>query len=286
MGTIKRLLVTFFLLLVPFGGAFAEENWEKLRLFDVAQGEETTLRRVIGEVKGKKIIFVGEHHDRKSHHLAQLLITKALREKGVALAIGLEMFRQDSQKALDDWIGGKSNDRDFQALYEDNWNFPYPLYSMIFDYARKMKIPLVGLNVPRAITQQVAQGGFQSLSSEQKGKLRAVECRVDPAYMAFIKEAYGGHAHGQLNFTYFCEAQLVWDKVMAVHALDYLKANPGLSMVVITGTGHAWKKGIPEQLTQRSNVSYTVFLPEVTNRIEKGKIGLQDADYMVLDLSR
>ena len=282
----RQLFAAFLLLLAPFGNAWAEEKWEALPLFDVAGGKETTLRGVIEEVQRKKIVFVGEHHDRESHHMSQLHVISAMREKGVPLAIGLEMFRQDSQKGLDDWISRKSSDKDFQALYEDNWNFPYPLYSMIFEYARKMKMPLVGLNLPRAITRQVAQGGFESLTSEQKGKLHNVECKVDPAYMAFIKEAYGGHAHGQLNFTYFCEAQLVWDKVMAVHATDFLAANPAHSMVVITGTGHAWKKGIPEQVGQRSKASYAVFLPEVPNRIEKGKIGLQDADYLVLDLEK
>ncbi|MCK7512359.1 MAG: hypothetical protein MZV70_55515 [Desulfobacterales bacterium] len=29
-----------------------------------------------------------------------------------------------------------------------------------------------------------------------------------------------------MNFTFFCEAQMIWDAAMAVHALDYLARPP------------------------------------------------------------
>ena len=54
-----------------------------------------------------------------------------------------------------------------------------------------------------------------------------------------------------MNFTNFCEAQLVWDKAMAVHALGYVKKNPDRIMVLLAGTGHAWKKGIPERIKEQ-----------------------------------
>ena len=104
--------------------------------------------------------------------------------------------------------------------------------------------------------------------------------------MAFIREAYGAYAHGRMNFTYFCEAQLVWDTAMAVHALGYLQAHPGLAMIILAGTGHAWKKGIPAQLRKRSPLPYTVFLPEIPGEIEERRIGTGDADYLLLNLPR
>ncbi|MCK7512360.1 MAG: ChaN family lipoprotein [Desulfobacterales bacterium] len=41
--------------------------------------------------------------------------------------------------------------------------------SAIFEYARAQRIPMIGLNVPREITRQVARGGFQSLTEAQRG---------------------------------------------------------------------------------------------------------------------
>jgi uncharacterized iron-regulated protein len=281
----KQTFVAIIAVLVLNGSVSANGKFEGTRLFDVALGKETTLAQALTDLRKKRIILVGEYHNQKSHHMAQLLIIKALHWSGVPLAIGLEMFRTESQVALDRWVSGKMEERAFHKVYYENWNFPWPFYSMIFEYAREMKIPLVGLNLSRDITRQVAWGGFQSLPQEEKGKLPNVTCRVDRDYMGFIKRAYGAHAHGRLNFTYFCEAQLVWDKVMAINALSYLKTNRKYSMVLLAGTGHAWKRGIPEQISQRSKLPSTVILPQVPGRIEPDAVTEKDMDYIVLDLS-
>jgi uncharacterized iron-regulated protein len=279
-------MMTLFVVLILGGHALSYEGTESTPLFDVAKGQETTLFKELETLKQKRIILVGEHHNQESHHRAQIEIIKALHRAGVPLAIGLEMFRADSQKDLDLWVGGKMSKKDFQKVYYDNWNFSWVLYSGIFEYARDHQIPMVGLNVPKTITRKVARDGFQSLSEEEKGKLENVACRVDSEYMAFIKKAYGAHAHGRLNFTYFCEAQLVWDKVMAVRAVDYVKTNPAVSMVLLAGTGHAWKKGIPNQIQPLSRLPYSVILPEIPGSIEKETVGPNDLDYIVLGLSK
>ena len=103
----------------------------------------------------------------------------------------------------------------------------------------------------------MSRGGFESLSPEQKGALRDVTCRVDDAYMDYIRRAYGAHAHGNLNFEFFCEAQMVWDNVMAVNALDQLKRHNDSIVVILTGVGHAQKAAIPEQIHKRSEIPVT-----------------------------
>jgi uncharacterized iron-regulated protein len=168
-------------------------------------------------------------------------------------------------------------------VYYDNWNFAWPYYSPIFHYAKEERIPLLGLNVPRSVTRKVAQSGFNSLSEAQKADLGDVTCRVDRKYMDFIKQAYGAHGHGGMSFIYFCEAQMLWDTVMAVTALKYLKENPEVTMVLLTGTGHAWKQGIPYQIKERADIPLAVLLPEVKERIEPGKIGGDDTDFIILE---
>jgi uncharacterized iron-regulated protein len=281
----KQIFAGIIGMLVLNGSVWAGEGLEGMRFFHVAAGKQTTLAQALPDIGQKRIIIVGEYHNRKSHHMAQLLIIKALHESGNPLAVGLEMFRAESQSALDRWVGRKMSERDFRRVYYDNWNFPWPLYSKIFAYAREKRIPLVGLNVSRDITRQVAREGFQSLSKEQMAELPDVTCKVDREYMAFIRKAYGAHAHGKLNFTYFCEAQLVWDKVMAINALEYLKVNPERSMVILAGSGHAWKRGIPDQISQRSNLPYTVILPQVRGHIEPNTTTNRDTDYIVQDPS-
>ena len=102
--------------------------------------------------------------------------------------------------------------------------------------------------------------------------------------MDYIKKAFGGHAHGKLNFTYFCEAQLVWDTVMAINALDYLNNHPNAMMVVLTGAGHAQKNAIPRQICKRSNAAHAVILPEIKGVIDPETVDHSDADYIMLGL--
>jgi hypothetical protein len=107
------------------------------------------------------------------------------------------------------------------------------------------------------------------------GTPSVVECRVDREYMDFIRQAHGAHAHGHLSFADFCEAQLVWDKVMALNALGYLKTKERTRMVILAGIGHTWKKGIPDQLENRTSMPFTLLLPQVPGTIEKGLIGFE-----------
>jgi uncharacterized iron-regulated protein len=181
-------------------------------------------------------------------------------------------------------VAGEIDEHEFEKIFYDNWGFSWENYRVIFDYARENRVPLIGLNVPREITQQVATHGFQSLNKEQRGKLSNIACRVDKEYMDYIKRAFGGHAHGKLNFNYFCEAQLVWDSVMAVNTLDYLKKHPRATVVVLTGTGHAQKNAMPRQIRERSNVDHVVILPEVKGYIDRNSVDRSDADYLILDL--
>jgi uncharacterized iron-regulated protein len=255
-------------------------------MFDLNQEKELQMAQALSELKKNRIILVGEHHTTEQHHRAQLEIIQALHADGLPVAIGLEMFRNESQPALDRWVSGGLDEQAFQKIYYDNWNFPWRAYRQIFNYAREQKIPMIGLNVPREITRQVSRKGFKSLSPEQKVKISEVSCIVDQQYMNYIRKAFGGHAHGQLNFTYFCEAQLVWDNAMAVYALDYLKRNPDATVVILTGTGHAQKGAIPRQIRARSNLRHAVILPEIPGSIDVKTISDKDADYIILDLQQ
>ena len=281
MKKLKSLLV-FVLFVIGVVGACQTPSDQ--RIYDLNLGKETRMSEAVMLLKQNRIILVGEHHSNKKHHEAQLGVIRTLKETGIKVAIGLEMFRSDSQQALDRWISGDIGEEKFQQIYNDNWNYPWSAYRRIFEYAREEKIPLIGLNVPRNITRQVSQQGFKSLTAAQKGKLSNVTCRVDEEYMNYIKNAFGAHAHGDLDFTYFCEAQLVWDNVMAINTLNYLKKYPDAVVVVLTGTGHARKGAIPRQIRKQSRVPHAVILPQVKGIVDPETISTKDADYIMLGL--
>jgi uncharacterized iron-regulated protein len=275
-----RIFGSLLFLLLLGGGYAASHKSVDQRIFDVNQGMETTLAKVLPQLKKDRVILVGEHHTNENHHRMQLQAIRMLHEAGVKVAIGMEMFRRDSQPELDLWVAGNLDEKAFEKIYDANWSFPWSFYSPILLYAKDNRIPIIGLNVPSDITRQVARAGYQSLSEDQKGYLGNVACRVDKEYMDFIRQAFGSHAHGDMNFLYFCEAQMVWDTVMAVTALDYIEQHPDTVMVILAGTGHVRKQAIATQISNRVTIPLTVFLPEVPGSIEKDLVDNRDADYI------
>jgi uncharacterized iron-regulated protein len=274
----------FLLAIAMFTAGFPPNvTSSSFRVFDLNQRREISLSQALADLKQKQILLVGEYHTEKNHHLAQMQVIRMLHEGGARVAIGLEMFRKDSQDDLDRWVSGEMSEKEFLRVYYDNWNFAWTFYSMIFEYARDHQIKMLGLNVPRQITRQVASQGFGSLDRKQKGKLSNITCRVDKEYMQYIRRSFGAHAHGKLNFTYFCEAQLVWDTVMAINALDYVKSNPDTVMIILAGTGHVRKPAIPDQIGKRSNLPYAVILPKIPGRMDANTISQKEADYIIFN---
>jgi len=239
--------------------------------------------RMIEELRGTRIVFAGENHDQRQDHKAQLAVIKGLLQSGTPLAIGLEMFTADSQEKLDLWSIGKLSEIDFIKLYYRDWGMPWPLYRDIFLYARKHRIPMIALNVPHAISRKVARSGFASLTPEERKRLpEGITCNIDPVYRSFVRKAYSLHSGGSdRSFENFCEAQMLWNKGMGWYLQKYLAGNPGRTVVVLTGTGHAMKRAIPEEVFQGGKFSYKVILPEQPD-LDRDAVTSQDADYLLL----
>jgi len=253
------------------------------RVLRTSDGKDIAFKAMIEEIRRAKVIVVGETHSNKKDHEFQLAIIKALHRSGVPLAIGLEMFRSDSQNVLDQWVRGSLGLSAFQKAYDDNWAGPWPLYEDIFVYARDNKIPMVGLNVPADITGKVSREGFSSLTREELKKLPpGISCSVDERYMDFIRRAYAAHGGRDRSFVNFCEAQMLWDKGMAWHLVEFQRKNTGRVIVVLAGVGHAWKRGIPEQMEEMAKLDYRVILPEIPERIDRTTILFRDADYILV----
>lgn len=254
-----------------------------VELFDLEAQTLVSEPQSIERLRAARIVLVGEHHNNAAHHRAQLKVIRTLHEAGRKVAVGLEMFRKDSQQDLDRWVNGQISEPKFKPIYLNNWNFGWELYGPIFNYAKENRIPMVGLNVSRKITSQVAYKGFDSLSEEQRGSLEGITCNVTQEYRDFISSAYGAHGHGKMNFERFCEAQLVWDTAMAVYAVEYLKENPDTVMVILAGSGHVRKLGIPTQLDKRVKWPYVVVLPETKGIFDPQSITADDADYLLIN---
>jgi uncharacterized iron-regulated protein len=274
-----RIVIVIVLLLLSAASAGVDNPRKVLRVSD---GRVIAFGQMVEDLKNVSVVFVGEIHDDAEHHAAQLHIIRAFHESDRPTAIGLEMFRADSQQTLNSWVQGRLPVEKFLVSYYDNWGMPWALYRGIFLYARDHELHLQGLNIADGISKKIAAKGFGSLTAAERKQLPpGISCSVDPKYMEFIRRAYADHAgHRGQGFENFCEAQMVWDKTMAWHLMGYLRKNPDTTMVVLAGVGHAWKRGISEQLDE--GITYRVVLPSIPNQVEQGTVTTADADYVLL----
>lgn len=280
----KRILV-FTTMLFLILSAFVRSDRPIQRVLRVNDGKVITFDEMLEDLKKASIVYVGEVHDIPAHHLNQLEIISALHEADRPMAIGLEMFRAENQKALDLWVKGKMPLDQFLPVYYKNWTMPWPLYRDIFLYAREHELDTLGLNIPDAISKKISEKGFGSLTADEKKQLPpGISCNVDPTYMEFIRRAYAGHSHRDKGFVNFCEAQMVWDKSMAWHVAQFVRKNPDKTVIVLAGIGHAWRRGIPEQV-ELDPKKYTsrVVLPAIPDQVDRKTVTTADADYLMLD---
>ena len=238
----------------------------------------TNLETLIPRLADRRVVFVGEAHDRYEDHLNQLAIIRGMHQRGADLAIGMEMFQQPFQAALDAYIAGEIDEDEMlrRTDYFERWRFDYRLYRPILRFAREQGIPVIALNLEREITTKVGDGGLEALSAEERARIPAVIDHDDPAYRARVKavfdlhpkrvkelseakappegKAQGGEkdqaqnqAHAQSQpqsqdddqaFERFLSVQLLWDEGMAERAARYLQDHPGKRMVILAGSGH------------------------------------------------
>ncbi len=242
---------------------------------------------IIDDIVPSRVVYVGEMHTDYGSHLLQLQIIQALHERDPELAIGMEMFPRSSQQALDDYIEGTITDeREFlkQSNYFKVWGYDYRMYRDIIGYARKHRIPLLGLNLEKDIVSTVfRKGATDELSEEQLAQV-AAEREVElPGYRKRLTAVHSMHnqsPHGS-NFNGFLQAQSMWDETMAESIVNYLQANPKKRMVVIAGTGHVYKdSAIPPRVARRMEVRQSVLVAD--NGADRGLEVGKKLDYLML----
>jgi aminopeptidase N len=226
-----------------------------------------TLSAVVEKLAQKKIVYVGEEHDKFSHHQVQLEVLRGLYRQTPKIAVGMEMFQRPFQGALDDYIAGAIDERTFlkRSEYFKRWNIDYHLYKPILDFAKDKRFPVIALNAPHEIVDKVAKEGFGSLSEEEKRQIPRDLDFSDQEYRARLKEVFVGHGESQeRNFEFFYQAQILWDETMAESIDGFLKKNPDFRVLALAGAGHLqYGSGIPRRSFRRNGLDFAIVLSDV-----------------------
>lgn len=236
--------------------------------------------RVLARLAQQQAVLLGETHDDPEHHRWQLHTIAGLHALRPDMVLGFEMFPRRVQPVLDEWVAGRLGDNEFLARVEwrQVWGHDAALYLPIFQFARMHRIPMLALNVERALVSRVGDKGWAAIPSAER------EGVTDPApagseYVVSLYRSYLEHqapeGHGAARrkepnesdladpaFRRFVEAMQVWDRAMAQGiAARAQGAGPPL-VVALMGSGHLrGGYGVPHQLRDLGVARVAAALP-------------------------
>jgi uncharacterized iron-regulated protein len=260
-------------------------NMDK-KIVDTARGIRITLKEetpaiqitsvkglsdVIRGIADKRIIYVGEFHDVFAHHAVQFDVIKGVYSRHKNISIGMEMFQKPFQYTLDDYVGGRIDEKEFliRSEYFKRWGFDYNLYKPILDFARSRAVPVVALNLDRKIVSKVSKGGIDSLTKKERKLIPEDMDFSDMRYKERLQETFRQHMNSKdKDFDFFYQSQIVWDETMSQSIDEYLRVNPGSRMIVLAGQGHLrYGSGIPLRTYRRNGLNYAIVL--IDDDVEK-----------------
>ncbi|MCB1864858.1 MAG: ChaN family lipoprotein [Chromatiales bacterium] len=234
---------------------------------------------LVERLADKRVVYLGEQHDRYDHHLFQLEVARALHAQGRALAIGVEWFDQSVQGVLDEYLAGAIDEPAMldRTDYYRRWGYDFRMLRPVLRFARDRGLPVLALNAPRELTERIGREGIDSLLPAERAQLPAELDFSNQAYDAFLRGMLEQH-DGARDFERFRTVQIVWDETMAQNAADFLRERPESRMLVIAGAGHLIHRyGIPDRVARRVPGLRTVVLLNV----EGDEFGPDAADFRV-----
>jgi uncharacterized iron-regulated protein len=227
------------------------------------------------------VVFVGEVHDSRFAHEAELTLLTGLSQRDPDLVLALEMFERDVQDILDAYLrGGISED---QFLEQSR---PWPNYQddyrPLIELAKTKGIPVIAANVPRRAAAAVAMAN--KISPEVVGEDRFFLPKKVPLdskeyrkrFVASMVEMPHHSPMKGMNVDGLYKAQVLKDTVMAA------SLGPFLDRRILFCCGHFhsdYHLGIPSQLRKNHpqlKIAVITFSSSVEELPMKDRSGVAD----------
>jgi uncharacterized iron-regulated protein len=223
-------------------------------------GVKVTADQMYAAVSDARIIYVGETHDNPAAHRLELQILEAVLHRHPGqVSLGMEMFNNEQQAVLDDWVAGKLSEKEFLKASDwyGVWSQDFRYYRDILNLARDHRVPVVALNVTRQVRQKVGMNDLADLDEATRAQLPEMDLN-DPYQKAMTTAIYADHSHGGKMLDSFLRIQTLWDESMASNVARHMSDKaPGYRMVVMAGGNHVrFGFGIPRRVFRRLPTSY------------------------------
>ena len=274
-GNFLRLFLTsgIFLGGTLFGVA---QDFPAYRLF-TQQGKKIRFEKMLQQLGQADVVLFGEYHNNPIAHWLQLEVTKQLADQR-SLVLGAEMFEQDNQQALSDFIQGKISERQLDSSARLWKNYPTD-YAPLVRFAQTKGITFAATNIPRRYASLVARAGLEALDTlgaVQKSWIAPLPIAYDSSLPGYknMTSMMGGHGGSNLP-----KAQATKDATMAHFILQYYQ--PGSLFIHFNGSYHSdFYEGILWYLKrQRPELKYatiTTVSQKDISKLEREHLGRAD----------
>jgi uncharacterized iron-regulated protein len=251
-----------------------------------SKGHILSLEDGFETLKGYNVIFVGEDHDSRLAHEAELALLTGLSERDTNLVLALEMFERDVQDALDFYLKGTIPEEKFLELTRPWPNYQED-YRPLVELAKGKGISVIAANVPRRAAAAVAMANKVSPKVVGPDSIylpKALHLDSKQYYKNFVANMemmpHAAPMKG-MNVRGLFKAQVLKDAVMAASLEPFLNRH----ILFCCGHFHSdYHLGIPYQLQKNHpelRIAVIAFASSVENLLMKDRSRI--ADFIWID---
>ena len=158
-----KLLVTIALLLACSLNLTAQND--RAYIIYNSKGKKVSYKKLQKTALAQEYVFFGEYHDNPISHWLELEMLKALyTQHGTKLQVGFEMFEQDQQMLMNDYMQGIVSDKFFKDSCRLWPNYKTD-YQPLVMFAKENKLFCLASNVPRRFASLLFKSGRPALDS-------------------------------------------------------------------------------------------------------------------------
>lgn len=250
----------------------AQTDLSKFRVYD-SQGTPSSVADIIKAIEKADVVFLGENHDDSVAHSLQLDIFRQTIESYSAkrpVVLSLEMFENDVQIVLNEYLGGQISESHFLQSSRPWGNYKTD-YRPLVELAKEKKLSVIAANAPRRYVNMVSRLGRESLnglSPEAKRWLAPLPFpEPSDAYATKFKSLMGPSAEARMGIDNILASQSLWDATMAYSVAEALKKNKNALVIHLNGSFHTENRlGTAEQVLKYRPKTNTIV---VTMRYEE-----------------
>ena len=187
-----------------------------------SNGKKASYKQMKALALENQLVFFGEFHDNPiSHWLEFELMLDLFAQHQSNLVLSFEMFEQDQQAILNDYLNGKLSDKQFKDSCRLWPNYETD-YKPLLDFAKEKQLKVIAANIQRKYASLLFKKGraaLDTLSPLIKSQMAAVDFPVDTTLSQYqVVKEMGAHMGANM-----VEAQAIKDATMAKFILAAMK---------------------------------------------------------------